>query len=100
MMAASLKPLTRRWPSTHSWLTTIMFFFFSRRRRHTRLDGVTGVQTCALPISEDGFRWGRALLEAEREQRPERARHRSEARRVGKDVPTSVDRGGRRNIKK
>src|SRR5881394_4491143 len=27
------------------------FFFFSSRRRHTRLDGVTGVQTCALPIS-------------------------------------------------
>src|SRR6187549_1794699 len=25
-------------------------FFFSSRRRHTRLDGVTGVQTCALPI--------------------------------------------------
>ena len=24
--------------------------FFSSRRRHTRLDGVTGVQTCALPI--------------------------------------------------
>src|SRR6187549_4047659 len=28
-----------------------VFFFFSSRRRHTRLDGVTGVQTCALPIS-------------------------------------------------
>ena len=26
-------------------------FFFSSRRRHTRLDHVTGVQTCALPIS-------------------------------------------------
>src|SRR5881394_4257691 len=25
-------------------------FFFSSRRRHTSLDGVTGVQTCALPI--------------------------------------------------
>src|SRR5881394_59386 len=30
------------------------FFFFSSRRRHTRLDGVTGVQTCALPISSPG----------------------------------------------
>src|SRR5881394_2338109 len=29
----------------------VFFFFFSSRRRHTRLDGVTGVQTCALPIS-------------------------------------------------
>src|SRR3546814_11632492 len=28
-----------------------MFFFFSRRRRHTRCALVTGVQTCALPIS-------------------------------------------------
>src|SRR5881275_1609309 len=27
------------------------FFFFSSRRRHTRLFRVTGVQTCALPIS-------------------------------------------------
>src|SRR3546814_9386444 len=26
-------------------------FFFSRRRRHTRCALVTGVQTCALPIS-------------------------------------------------
>src|SRR5881275_2840454 len=28
-----------------------VFFFFSSRRRHTRLFRVTGVQTCALPIS-------------------------------------------------
>src|SRR6059058_6383050 len=27
------------------------FFFFSSRRRHTRCRYVTGVQTCALPIS-------------------------------------------------
>src|SRR3546814_4704670 len=34
---------------------TIVFyfmFFFSSRRRHTRCALVTGVQTCALPISE------------------------------------------------
>src|SRR3546814_5369747 len=31
----------------------IFFFFFSSRRRHTRCALVTGVQTCALPISED-----------------------------------------------
>src|SRR3546814_15706284 len=30
------------------------FFFFSSRRRHTRCALVTGVQTCALPISVDG----------------------------------------------
>src|SRR5213082_3002028 len=35
-----------------SELYTFMFyFFFSSRRRHTRLCQVTGVQTCALPIS-------------------------------------------------
>ena len=28
-----------------------IFFFFSSRRRHTRYISVTGVQTCALPIS-------------------------------------------------
>src|SRR3546814_6529807 len=31
------------------WLC--VFFFFSSRRRHTRCALVTGVQTCALPIS-------------------------------------------------
>src|SRR3546814_8016556 len=29
-------------------------FFFSSRRRHTRCALVTGVQTCALPISRGG----------------------------------------------
>src|SRR3546814_3725333 len=28
------------------------YFFFSSRRRHTRCALVTGVQTCALPISQ------------------------------------------------
>src|SRR3546814_10246760 len=30
-----------------------MFLFFSSRRRHTSCALVTGVQTCALPISAD-----------------------------------------------
>src|SRR3546814_7158748 len=30
---------------------SFVFFFFSSRRRHTRCALVTGVQTCALPIS-------------------------------------------------
>src|SRR3546814_268385 len=30
----------------------MVFFFFSSRRRHTRCALVTGVQTCALPISD------------------------------------------------
>src|SRR3546814_5311765 len=32
-------------------LVCCCFFFFSSRRRHTRCALVTGVQTCALPIS-------------------------------------------------
>src|SRR3546814_356240 len=41
----------------------ILFFFFSSRRRHTRCALVTGVQTCARPISEPhgvfmGFKCG------------------------------------------
>src|SRR3546814_2009502 len=30
----------------------VVFFFFSSRRRHTRCALVTGVQTCALPITD------------------------------------------------
>ena len=33
----------------------IYLFFFSSRRRHTRYISVTGVQTCALPISKGIF---------------------------------------------
>src|SRR3546814_9125579 len=33
------------------YLWVLFFFFFSSRRRHTRCALVTGVQTCALPIS-------------------------------------------------
>ena len=38
----------------------VFFFFFSSRRRHTRYISVTGVQTCALPIS--GRLWQRLHL--------------------------------------
>src|SRR3546814_17624050 len=33
----------------------LFVFFFSSRRRHTRCALVTGVQTCALPISATSF---------------------------------------------
>src|SRR3546814_12042547 len=33
-------------------IVDLFFFFFSSRRRHTRCALVTGVQTCALPISQ------------------------------------------------
>src|SRR3546814_5196045 len=33
------------------YVSCVFVFFFSSRRRHTRCALVTGVQTCALPIS-------------------------------------------------
>src|SRR3546814_5362921 len=33
-------------------IVCLLMFFFSSRRRHTRCALVTGVQTCALPISD------------------------------------------------
>src|SRR3546814_1979593 len=54
-------------------LLFLFLFFFSSRRRHTRCALVTGVQTCALPISDIEKR------RAEREYRfahTEIARHR------------------------
>src|SRR3546814_6561978 len=73
--------------------------FFSSRRRHTRCALVTGVQTCALPISlllglSTGTRAAQELHQRPREQ-PDtparnsrtkgRVRTRSEERRVGKE---------------
>src|SRR6059036_1610815 len=64
------------------------FFFFSSRIRHTRYPTVTGVQTCALPISEPrrtrstgsfDARWSRPTMSSTR------ATFRSEERRVGKE---------------
>src|SRR3546814_7133513 len=43
-------------------------FFFSSRRRHTRCALVTGVQTCALPISE-GNPWSPARVPAGADQK-------------------------------
>src|SRR3546814_18264017 len=40
---------TRPMQSRSTWWESV--FFFSSRRRHTRCALVTGVQTCALPIS-------------------------------------------------
>src|SRR3546814_7192451 len=36
---------------TYMFISCLVCFFFSSRRRHTRCALVTGVQTCALPIS-------------------------------------------------
>src|SRR3546814_4139463 len=37
-------------------IVLFVLFFFSSRRRHTRCALVTGVQTCALPISAQDWR--------------------------------------------
>src|SRR3546814_2895645 len=52
-------------------LCFLFFVFFSSRRRHTRCALVTGVQTCALPIS-------RSIEEVERT-----GRHWSKLRKMG-----------------
>src|SRR3546814_9042104 len=83
-------------------LCFLVVFFFSSRRRHTRCALVTGVQTCALPISklaqelDVGLRtlyrdiaW-RYRDEPEFSTLPPRCFHpfflcRSEERRVGKE---------------
>src|SRR3546814_6230492 len=44
------------------------FFFFSSRRRHTRCALVTGVQTCALPISKLALERRRGYEAGEGEQ--------------------------------
>src|SRR3546814_2496877 len=41
------------------WVVCRYFFFFSSGRRHTRCALVTGVQTCALPISRASLITGR-----------------------------------------
>src|SRR3546814_14693532 len=95
--------------------------FFSSRRRHTRCALVTGVQTCALPISSiirsytaDDIRAFLGLAgsdTAAADTVPEPligalfsyllgVELRSEERRVGKECVSRVDLGGRRIIKK
>src|SRR3546814_11729942 len=97
------------------------FFFFSSRRRHTRCALVTGVQTCALPISgHDGGRrggilqgrsphsrqngdagGGRPWLCQGRAAGNDTLRRRSDRKSVveGKSVSVRVDLGGSRIIK-
>src|SRR3546814_19595710 len=55
---------------------TMVFFFFSSRRRHTRCALVTGVQTCALPISRSLLgRHGAPLMRRCRVLRRSQAAH-------------------------
>src|SRR3546814_5318499 len=72
----------------------LFFFFFSSRRRHTRCALVTGVQTCALPISGELLhqtwsciaKWGTMVEIGKRDLLGSaRLDMRSEERRVGKE---------------
>src|SRR3546814_8274339 len=45
-------------------LILLLTFFFTSRRRHTRCAVVTGVQTCALPISHPRHHHSRHCLNA------------------------------------
>ena len=45
------RPQAEEEEEERGWCEIELFFFFSSRRRHTRYISVTGVQTCALPIS-------------------------------------------------
>src|SRR3546814_14321034 len=104
----------------------LLVFFFSSRRRHTRCALVTGVQTCALPISRDSVLIpvavsGNAPFAAAEISTLSRVASacaaaalasdaasiaraapgpRSEECRVGKECSVRVDLGGRRIIKK
>src|SRR3546814_17765131 len=105
----------------------VMVFFFSSRRRHTRCALVTGVQTCALPISARSWSWsdrcgdcatssdagaGRRKLQLRRPVRPRRNPQRRKRQRgsplrrrdrksvvEGKSVSVRVDLGGCRIFK-
>src|SRR5690606_41135308 len=76
-----------------SFFLFFFFFFFFQAEDGIRDFHVTGVQTCALPISsqwaQEDFRMLTTVLEirerALRDANRERSRHRSEERRVGKE---------------
>src|SRR3546814_6656932 len=75
--------------SIELFILHVVKFFFSSRRRHTRCALVTGVQTCALPISSCRHGLQRARDRAKEQPSPsgyaEQNRRRSEERRVGKE---------------
>src|SRR3546814_2788946 len=77
-------------------------FFFSSRRRHTRCALVTGVQTCALPISSEEEQrrkpgGGRRVRRpgGGRGNRPARALGRCRRRTAGLSPPAGTDPPGR-----
>ena len=82
-----------------------VFFFFSSRRRHTRYISVTGVQTCALPISFYNIFYPTPIYMSALEQTEATSLIDTPAAKGGVDRKSvvqgkSVDLGGRRIIKK
>src|SRR3546814_6428557 len=63
-----------------------VFFFFSSRRRHTRCALVTGVQTCALPISRAEGRIGGRRRKLGDKQRREIAESVTSGRKSGAEM--------------
>src|SRR3546814_8356169 len=68
----------------------LAWFFFSSRRRHTRCALVTGVQTCALPISwSRKAHWSRPVTCSPNSQMTKNA-HRSRWRRPSSHRPADL----------
>src|SRR3546814_10636356 len=61
-------------------MLVVLFFFFSSRRRHTRCALVTGVQTCALPISSGTLVAATRSVCSIRHPRPRSSRKRANPR--------------------
>src|SRR3546814_7710066 len=99
------------WFLYDSLVVCCFFFFFSSRRRHTRCALVTGVQTCALPISGHSAALGSPWLTAGQAYNRMTSDFDTAAAAIvaagaresvgwGKRVSGRVDIGGRRVIKK
>src|SRR3546814_8486152 len=73
-------------------------FFFSSRRRHTRCALVTGVQTCALPISPGAIAPDRLDRNVRcNKESLDLPSHRRNGNRVRRDVPLAICRFYRSN---
>src|SRR3546814_6024636 len=79
------------------WYYFWFFFFFSSRRRHTRCALVTGVQTCALPISMSGNTFSLTnkttiVVDSSSEELPSLGRYLAEKLQpaTGLDIPLTV----------
>src|SRR3546814_5890639 len=68
-MISELGNVVSLWYYVLHFSVCLCFFFFSSRSRHTSCALVTGVQTCALPISTPGTCRQSCICKHRREQR-------------------------------